>query len=365
MQKQKILKIIKSLREDIDFNIMANYILSTRGQLAEKNERHLASSIRDQFFQICSFSNIEYIDQNRADLLYKKFNQKIEIKYLTDGFLYSPEKKIPREFINEIKLINTDSKEKIDFEDCKDTLILCCEPHSFSILSWSDLIKEELIDCSKPGQIVAKKVPRRLFYEIINYEEFHIVVGKFDLQRRKDTFLDSISKDFLQTYNYNLTQNPISHKICKPMTNKDSEIMNIKKNGSTQRAFELILNNLKHDEQITDEVIQKLFKDIGEEKSLKACVNYIYSLRKAEKITLEKRKIKKGNQTYYKSIYFINRNHKDYLKLPKNIQSPNCEKNQIKDAPEELITTATILDKILKSPKLSEKEKNTLIYQIV
>lgn len=363
MQKQKILKIIKSLREDIDFNIMANYILSTRGQLAEKNERHLASSIRDQFFQICSFSKIKYIDENRADLLYKKFNQKIEIKYLTDGFLFSPEKKIPREFINEIKLINTDSKEKIDFEDCKDTLILCCEPHSFSILSWSDLIEEELIDCSKPGQIVAKKVPRRLFYEIINHEEFHIVVEKFDLQKRKDTFLDSISKDFLKTYNYNLTQNPIAHKICKPMTNKDSEIMNIKKNGSTQRAFELILNH-KHDDQITDEVIQKLFKDTGEEKSLKACANYIYSLRKAGKITLEKRKIKKGNRTYYGSIYFIN---KDYLKSKnknKNIQSPNCEKNQIKDTPEE-ITRGQLAEKILKSDKLSEKEKNTLIYQIV
>jgi len=374
MQKQKVLKIIRSLMKDIDFNIISNYINSTKGQLARKNERHFASNLRDQFFQICSSSEVEYIDQNRADLFYKKFNQKIEIKYLTDGFLYSQEKKNPREIINEIKLINTDSKGKIDVEkDCKDTLILCCEPNAFSILLWSDLIKYQLLDYSKPGQIVARKVPRKLFYEIMNYQKFNIVVEKFDLQKRKDEFTNNISKDFLKIYNDNLTQSYNNYKICKPQLEGEIMNLNLIKNGSTKQAYDLILNNTNHDDSITSTLVQKLFKKLRIEKSIKACGKYIYSLRKANKLHIKKQKAKKNNRTYYKCIYYLNKNHKDYLEFERKNRSQKrlsalddtAYKNSESKVQIKMVPTAVVVDKVLRSEKLSTEEKNKIIYEIL
>lgn len=297
MNKKQIVNIIK---ESVDFNFIANFINATKKQLTNPNDRHFASTLRDNFFEFASYNQkVKYIDKKGADLYHLGLKTNIEIKYSTRGFLYT-QKQNARKIISKIILKNTDSVVIPNIEESMSQIIICCEPNCFSILFLDDLIKNKLIDTSKPGQILAKNVPCHLFYKIMDHKEFEIIVDHYNIQEKTDNFKSKVTQEFYEKYNLALTK---QKDFCKISTTPN-ENFNMNK-SYVQQTYEFIVEHKKLD--INE--LQTLFRNKGIEKTDKCCWGYLNSLVNSKKITKTKTKKKIKGKWFSTNIYQINEEH--------------------------------------------------------
>lgn len=212
MNKIEKKAIIKEIKNSIDFNLLANWCNATTGQLSDVNDRHIASELRDRLFEMASEGKIKYKNGPFSDLHHYGLDITLEVKYLSSGFLYTKTKN-QKPYAN-VVLKNTNSKNTIIDYDFESKLVICCEPHCFSALFIDDLKKFNLIDySSKPGQIVAKKVPRNLFYKITDYKNFNIIVENYPIQQSLDNFKKITGDSFYNHYKEALTKNAHKNKI--------------------------------------------------------------------------------------------------------------------------------------------------------
>ena len=305
MYEKERLRTLEIIKHSADWNLIANWSLATAGQLAGRIDRFLASDLRESLIAFISKQSIEYIDQHGADLSHISLG-KIEVKYSTNDFLYSFASKNPRTHVD-IVLVNTNSKEKIKNYKPNSSFIICGEPHCFSLLFYEDLINHKLICNKKPGQIIAKNIPKELFYNIIHHTEFKVYIEKYDLEKRKEDFKSNAIKDFVDKYQdekekckVNLTPSKDLHKIDS--FKKGENIMNIKnykKDGSTQKAYDLIL---AYGKSVDVTTLQRLFEKERVQKSNKSCWDYLNSLVKSKKLIVRKKMITTVDQEVEKLI---------------------------------------------------------------
>ena len=134
-------EIINKISNCSNWECYLNYVNSTKTELNGRVERFIGSYIRDEFISYLSDDKTKYIDEEGADLFFPELNKKIEIKYLNDGFLYSPARKNARQHVSMIILKNKHS-EKSDSNKLSDCLgVICCEPNCVSFIFYKDLKK--------------------------------------------------------------------------------------------------------------------------------------------------------------------------------------------------------------------------------
>lgn len=319
MDEEEKKKIVDILKNDIDFNLVFNWIQCTKDQLKKRNYRNLGSVIREGFFET---ENVKYIDEAGADLFHKIIG-KIEVKSsLVDGFLFT-ELGNPRKKVKTIILKNTESKKIIQEYTNKSILIICCERHCISIVFFEDLIKNKLIDTTKPGQVLAKNIPESLFHKLMTHEQFINYVNEFNSEQDLYNFIKEEQDKFKSQYeegkkNNNLTQTEEKNKMNTPIEKKDYTL---------KKSDELYFLLIERDIHKRD--VDKLYiKDIAKIFNIKEkpCYNYIKELENSNKITCKK-KDRLGRKRFE-----INKEHpvySKYLEYKENESIESSENNQL------------------------------------
>jgi hypothetical protein len=319
MDEEEKKKIVDILKNDINLNRVFNWIQCSKNHFKKRNDRHLGSEIRESFFVS---ENVKYIDEEGADLLHKTIG-KMEVKSsFKDGYLFTKLAN-PRKKVKTIILKNTNSKKIIEAYTNKSILIICCERHCISVVFFEDLIKNKLIDTTKPGQVLAKNIPESLFYKLITHEQFISYVNEFDGEQKLIDFKKNLKDDFESQYeeskkNNDLTQPEEKNKMNTPIEKKDYTL---------KKSDELYFLLIERDIHKRD--VDKLYiKDIAKifKTKEKPCYNYIKELENSNKITC-KEKDRLGRKRFE-----INKEHpvySKYLEYKENESIESSENNQL------------------------------------
>jgi hypothetical protein len=360
MTRNEILNIIK---KSVDWNVIANYIHSTKRQLTDQTDRFISSEIRENIIEIASIGNLKYVNKDGNDLLltYKNQPLKIESKFQSNGFLYTPKAIEKRSTVNNIVLLNIKSKntpKKLPKD--YSSVILCSEPHAFSIIFTEDILPFLQVTNT---QIIAKDIPARYFHEIMNYQEFIIHDIEFNIQSEKEIFVKNTTQEFKTKYDL-INGSYVSTIKVVPNKGNYMKIQNYKKDGSTKKAYQLLLRSNK--KTFTSKDIQKLLETEGMSRSLEACGKYAYDLRKSKRFFCHG-KVQKTKEIIYK----FNTKHKDYLefraefdnKLKNNTVVGNYEKSQ-KELDDDVDNYLTNNTTVVGNYEKSQKELDEMIAKI-
>jgi hypothetical protein len=342
MDEEKKKKIVDILKKDIDLNRVFNWIECSKNHFNKRNDRHLGSEIRESFFVN---ENVKYIDEEGADLLHKTIG-KMEVKScIQDGYLFTPLGN-PRKKVKTIILKNTNSKKITEAYTNKSILIICCERRCISVVFFEDLIKNKLIDTTKPGQVLAKNIPESLFYKLITNEQFISYVNEYDGEQKFVEFKKNIKNDFETQYeegkkNNDLTQSEEKNKINTPIEKRDYTL---------KKSIELYVKLIKRDIHKRD--VDKLYiKDIAKIFDIKEkpCYNYIKELENSKKITC-KEKDRLGRKRFE-----INKEHLAYLKYKESNQLELFKDENYSDC-----KVDNIIDKTNNTDIIKSKDKNPI-----
>jgi hypothetical protein len=316
MDEEEKKKIVDILKNDIDLNRVFNWIQCTKDHLKKRNDRHLASELRESFFET---KNVKYIDQVGADLYHKTIG-KMEVKStLKDGYLFTSLGN-PRKKVKKIILKNTNSKKIIQEYTNESILIICCERHCISVVFFEDLIKNKLIDTTKPGQVLAGDIPESLFYKLITREQFISYVNEFDVEQKFIDFKNNLKDDFKNRYEEGKKNNDLTQPEEKNKMNTSIE----KKDYTLKKSDELYFLLIERDIRKRD--VDKIYiKDIAKIFNIKEkpCYNYIKELENSNKITC------KAKDNLGRKRFEINKEHPVYSKYLEYKENESSENNQL------------------------------------
>ncbi len=302
---------VEILRREFPCNYILNFTRATLKQCNGKLERSMKADIRDKLCEKSKF--FKYVNKDGNDLLFTHPDLdspiKIETKF-SNTFLYTEagylrgkinsQGKSNKPIVPRVEICNSNScSQSKKIPENYSEIIICIEPFCISILFVEDII------CylhSKPGKLIAKRIPINLFYKLMDVntsEDFIDLKIDFDLQNKFDSMKRDSSKEYDDLYNKNLLDYNSSSSNSKSKM-KENEMKNNKiKQTETDKAYKLICDRDNFDLK----TLSKLFFEIhGQEKTEKQCYNYCENLIKSNKITKEKILTKIGRKNSYSVI---------------------------------------------------------------
>lgn len=289
--------LIEKLRKDLNWYKIFSFIQSTKDEKEKSShQRFNDCDTRHAFLEHYS-KGIKVLNENGRDLIF--YNEcHLEVKF--KKYLAHNKNGKKRELIDEIIISNSNGKkQKDEISDSYAPYCLLIDLHSASIIKTEDL--NPFLDRSKPGQLVARKVPCELAKEIININSLNLtIVDNFILSK----FYEDTNMAIIKEFEKRLTEKNNNDK----MSAQGTQIM---KKTLIEIIWEVIL---EHNNDFTIETLQKLLKErgVGLEKSensfRKCCWECLEKLIEQNKLSKSKITPLSPSNKFTQNIYKINKN---------------------------------------------------------
>lgn len=280
------------------YNCFLNYVRSNESQGNQRSQRQIKANLRDKFISKTS-EYIDYYDQIGSDLImnldkildkfdyclsedqisiFRKYKKvRIECKYVEKGILYSQLKKQEKTHAF-LVLSNTDSKKEKKFDkDNYATMIFCIDLWSISLVSTYDIEKNNLIDFSKEGKIVAK-IPRKFFKILFDHKNKNFFDYKINSNFDKNikSFGQNEYREFDEKFNE--LEKERTNEMEKTIKKRTNEMEKTKRKMNSKFFLKKIKHGIKFGYIPQNFHIKDASSFVG--RSPKQTKRHLYNLRK-------------------------------------------------------------------------------------